>query len=108
MDLLQTIFPIVLLGLIAAMLLAVVFAKVAIGVAKHFSILDFPNSSTHKKHKFPTPLAGGLTLAPTFLILVILFLTYFSKQTLAIFLASCIVLAFGIADDVFGLDAKWK
>lgn len=108
MDLLQTIFPIVLLGLIAAMLLAIVFAKVAIRIAKHFGILDLPNSSSHKKHEFPTPLAGGLTIAPTFLILIILFPTYFSNQTLAILLASSIILVFGLVDDVFGLDAKWK
>lgn len=108
MQILQTTFPQVLLGLLVSAVIALVFVRVAIFLTNRFGILDRPGSSPHKKHKVPTPLAGGITIALTFATLFFLFPSYFSGEAGAILFATAIVFVFGLIDDAIGLDAKWK
>jgi UDP-GlcNAc:undecaprenyl-phosphate/decaprenyl-phosphate GlcNAc-1-phosphate transferase len=58
------IFQALLLSLLAVL----AFAWPGMALARRFHLMDVPGSAPHKQHIRPTPLAGGITLAITFLL----------------------------------------
>ena len=55
-------FQTTLLILFASILGGLLFTPLAIRIAKRYRILDSPGAAAHKKHRYETPLAGGLAL----------------------------------------------
>lgn len=108
MEILQTTFPQALLSLIVASIIAIASVRVSIWLAIRFGLVDEPGSSSHKKHAQSTPLAGGISIVLTFIILSILFPAYFTGEVAAILMATGVVFVFGVVDDAIGLNAKWK
>lgn len=85
-----------------------VVAPLAILLSKKIHLVDVPGSLPHHTHARTTPLSGGLILAVTFVIAATIFNLWKIPGVLTVFLASMIIFAFGIWDDLKGLNAPLK
>lgn len=81
---------------------------VAICIAKRLDLIDVPNSSPHKQHKFPTPLAGGMGLMISLLLVGLAFGLFRDAELLPVLLASGVIFVFGLWDDAKGMSAPVK
>jgi UDP-GlcNAc:undecaprenyl-phosphate GlcNAc-1-phosphate transferase len=93
---------------ILATLFSFAAAPMCISLAWRFRLIDKPGSEAHKIHKSPMPRAGGLII---FFVLVLggaVSGILISRPVAPIILASVIILAFGIWDDINGILAPWK
>src|SRR6266540_3982370 len=91
-----------------AILFSMAITPLGISLAWRFGMIDKPGSEAHKIHKSPMPRAGGLII---FFVVVLgsAFSGIFISGAVApIILASVIILAFGIWDDINGILAPWK
>ncbi len=94
----------ILLGIIGALLLA----PVSMRLAKRAGMIDDPNTLPHKIHSTPTARAGGMVLFAAALVIGMAMGVLQQPPTRSIFLASLVVFALGIWDDVSGLKALPK
>src|SRR3990172_10396288 len=101
-------FQTTLLILFTSILGGLLFTPVALKIAKRYRILDSPGTAAHKKHKYETPLAGGLVLILVLATIFIIFGRYFTQDAWKILAATLVVAVFGIYDDWRGLDVKGK
>ena len=94
--------------LFISFLVAILCSWLAIWLARKLHLIDVPNSLPHKQHARPTPIAGGIALFLSMLVLS-LFLGTWSDGTLStVFIATGIIFVFGLLDDRFGLSAPQK
>jgi UDP-GlcNAc:undecaprenyl-phosphate GlcNAc-1-phosphate transferase len=100
---LVAIFEAITVGLV----IAILFSLLAIKIAGWAKLVDVPGSATHKQHSHPTPLAGGISLFLSAVVLVTIFHLWRTPFSWLL-LASAIVFAFGIWDDARGLSAPQK
>jgi UDP-GlcNAc:undecaprenyl-phosphate GlcNAc-1-phosphate transferase len=97
-------FPITLAGV----LISFISAPLAIVIARRLKLIDVPGVSGHKRHNTPTPMAGGLVISFS-IILMGLWLGWFSKQSiLGILAGSIIIFLLGLMDDRIGFGAPQK
>jgi len=98
--------------IITLIILAVLFsfaaAPVGISLAWRFRLIDDPGSEAHKTHKSPMPRAGGIIIFIVIVFGVVVGGILMSPPVTSIVLASIIILAFGIWDDINGILAPWK
>lgn len=94
--------------IILAALFSVAAAPVGISLAWRFRLIDHPGSEAHKIHKSPMPRAGGLIIFFVVVVGGVLSGILMSRPVAPIILASVIILAFGIWDDINGILAPWK
>jgi len=92
---------------LGGIIVAVVFSPLAIWIAKKFRLLDIPGSQAHKKHARPTPLAGGIALILSMVVLVPVFHLN-NKDITPLLIALVIIFIFGLWDDARGLGAPLK
>jgi UDP-GlcNAc:undecaprenyl-phosphate/decaprenyl-phosphate GlcNAc-1-phosphate transferase len=94
-------------AILGGIIVAVVLSPLAIWIANRMGLLDIPGSQTHKQHLRPTPLAGGITLILSMVVLVPVFhLT--NKDLSPLLIALVIIFVFGLWDDAKGLGAPLK
>ena len=92
---------------LGGILAAAVLSPLAIWIARRMGLLDIPGSAAHKQHMQTTPLAGGIALVLSLIVLVpALHLT--GKDIISLLIAVVIIFAFGIWDDAKGLGAPVK
>ena len=89
------------------MVTALALGPLAVWVARRMRLVDIPGSATHKLHYLPTPLAGGIILALSLILLVPL-LHLWQKPISTLLAAATIVFLFGLWDDARGLSAPQK
>jgi len=70
-------------------------------------LLDVPGSAAHKQHLRPTPLAGGIVLILSIIILALVF-HLLDKDFSSLLVAVGIIFIFGLWDDAKGLGAPVK
>lgn len=93
--------------ILAGLVIALACGPLALWIARRFNLLDIPGLAAHKLHSRPTPLAGGIILALSLIVLLPFF--GFWKNTISIVMISgLIVFAFGVWDDSKGLSASQK
>lgn len=92
---------------LGGILIAVAICPLAIWTARRTGLLDVPGSAAHKQHKRTTPSAGGIALALSLVVLVLLF-RLLNKDITSVLVAVGIVFLFGILDDARGLRAPAK
>ncbi len=100
---LATVFEAVSIGLV----IAILFSLLAIRIARWAKLLDIPGSANHKQHSQPMPLAGGIALFLSAIVLMTIFHLWRPPFSFLL-LAATIVFAFGIWDDARGLSAPQK
>lgn len=103
-----TEFQIVLLILFTSIVGGLLFTPLALTITRRYGILDSPGTAVHKKHRYETPLAGGLVLILVLATIFIIFGRYFTQDAWKILAATLVVAVFGIYDDWRGLDVKGK
>ena len=81
---------------------------IGIKIAQHIGLIDWPGSAPHKQHTNPTPLAGGIALILSLILLGVIFRTWVSREILITFLGAAIIFAFGLWDDAKGLSPAVK
>ena len=95
-------------AILAALVVSLAACWIAIRIARRLDLIDIPNSSPHKQHEFPTPLAGGIALVISIIVLVAVFGLFADKELLSVLLASAVIFAFGLWDDAYGMSAPIK
>jgi len=104
----------IILG-ISTFFLSLIIIKIVQKLAIRFNILDYPKSA-RKIHKKPIPLLGGLGIFISFYLVI--WISYFLgflvlesfalKNLLGIFIASIIIMVFGVLDDIYDLRARYQ
>jgi UDP-GlcNAc:undecaprenyl-phosphate/decaprenyl-phosphate GlcNAc-1-phosphate transferase len=92
---------------LGGIIVAVALSPLAIWIAKRMGLLDIPGSAAHKQHLRPTPLAGGIALVLSMVVLVPFFHLY-NKGIYPLLIALGIIFLFGLWDDAKGLGAPLK
>lgn len=77
-------------------------------LAKYFNLMDIPGSAPHKRHARPSPLAGGILLMITLLLMTILYPERLDRKLSAIIAGAAVIFIFGLWDDAKGLSALPK
>jgi len=88
-------------------LMALALGPLAVWVARRIRLVDIPGSASHKLHHLPTPMAGGIVLALSLILLIPLFHLW-QKPISTLLIAATIVFLFGLWDDAKGLSAPQK
>ena len=91
-----------------ALFLGILTSLIAVKLCKPLRLIDNPGAAPHKLHSRPTPLAGGLVVGLSVLILIPMFPVLINGKMLGALISSIIILYFGIWDDRDGLSAKIK
>lgn len=94
--------------ILLAIVLSVVAAPISISLAWRYKLIDKPGSEAHKIHPLPMPRAGGLIIFFVVVVGSALSGIITSSLIIPILLASVIILAFGVWDDINGILAPWK
>jgi UDP-GlcNAc:undecaprenyl-phosphate GlcNAc-1-phosphate transferase len=94
--------------LVFALLTGTLTSFIAIPLCERFGLIDNPGTAPHKQHARPTPLAGGLVIGMSLMILILAYPGLISGKMLWAVIAAAIILAFGIWDDIAGLSAGIK
>jgi UDP-GlcNAc:undecaprenyl-phosphate/decaprenyl-phosphate GlcNAc-1-phosphate transferase len=97
-----------LFSVVASILLGACFGHPALALARKFNLIDIPGSASHKTHKFPTPLAGGLLIVLTLLASLVVFRESLNSNIMVVLGGSAVVFIFGVWDDKKGLSARPK
>lgn len=92
---------------LGGLIVAVVLSPLAIWIAKKIGLMDIPGSQAHKQHARPTPLAGGIALILSMVVLVPIFHLY-NKDISPLLIVLVIIFIFGLWDDAKGLGAPIK
>lgn len=92
---------------LGGVLVAVALCPLAIWIAKRMGLLDVPGSAAHKQHSRTTPLAGGIALVLSLIVLVLIF-HLVGKDITPLLVAVFIIFLFGLWDDARGLRAPVK
>ena len=77
-----------------------------IKLAYRIGAIDVPKDN-RRVHKKPIPRLGGLAIAISFFITLLLFSTV-TKEILVLFISLSIIIVMGVIDDVKGIGAKVK
>ena len=92
---------------LGGVLVAAALCPLAIWIAKRMGLLDIPGSAAHKRHTLTTPLAGGIALVLSLIVLVLIF-HLVGKDISPLLVAIFIIFLFGLWDDAKGLGAPVK
>jgi len=94
--------------LVISLIISIILGYPATLLAKKLNLIDVPGSASHKTHAYPTPLAGGILLAVTLAIMMLVFRQSLRREILVTFAGAAAIFLFGVWDDYKGLSAKPK
>lgn len=97
-----------LLPFVISLLLSIILGIPAAYLAKRMGLIDVPGSAPHKQHARPTPLAGGILLAISFLGLALYYRASLNRDMFAVMSGALVIFLFGLLDDRKGLSAGPK
>jgi UDP-GlcNAc:undecaprenyl-phosphate GlcNAc-1-phosphate transferase len=97
-------FPVIL----TTLLVAFVISPLAIAAVRKLGLIDRPGTSDHKRHEMPTPMAGGVVVLLSLLVVGLWFHWTAVTEMLGVILGAVIIFAFGLWDDHKGLNAASK
>lgn len=98
------LFLIIFLAAIAALLLSPLTAW----FCHRVGLMDIPHRELHKQHRRPVPLAGGIVLFLSFILLALVEGIALQQKSLAYLLPLVIIFFFGLLDDFIGLNPLVK
>jgi UDP-GlcNAc:undecaprenyl-phosphate/decaprenyl-phosphate GlcNAc-1-phosphate transferase len=95
-------------ALFLGLLVTLPIGLLSIAFCRKVNLLDIPGSAKHKIHQAPVPIAGGITLVVSGILLLFIFRASISKSLLSILLPALIIFTYGMIDDIRGLSALIK
>jgi UDP-GlcNAc:undecaprenyl-phosphate GlcNAc-1-phosphate transferase len=101
---LTTYFPTIL----AAILISFFSSPLGIAVANRVGLVDQPGGSAHKRHVSPTPMAGGMVITLTLLVMAIILGWFTSPLILGMLVGTFVIFLFGVMDDRIGFGVPQK
>lgn len=93
--------------ILASLVVSLLVSPISIAIARRLGLIDRPGAAAHKKHAAPTPLAGGITLIISLVILLTLF-NLWEYQVFLLVMGAVVIFIFGALDDRFGFSAWQK
>ena len=87
---------------------ALVISPLCVWIVRRLGLVDIPGSAPHKLHDNCVPLAGGMVLVTTLLVINLVENSFVFVQVRAIFTAGVIIFLFGLWDDRSGLRPRVK
>lgn len=96
------------LAILAAVGITLVTGWAGVRLARRLHLLDMPGSAPHKQHAVPTPLAGGVALVLSLLVLLTASGLWRDEQISRLLLPAAIIFIFSLVDDARGLSAPVK
>jgi len=94
-------------AILGGIIVAVASSPLAIWIAKRMGLMDIPGSAAHKQHLRPTPLAGGIAMIFSMIVLVPVF-HLLNKDLSPLIIVLAIIFFFGLWDDAKGLRPYLK
>jgi len=88
-------------------LAALLISPLGIWLAQKLGLIDYPKTETHKQHRKPTPMAGGLILAICMPVLLFIF-QIDHEELWGLMQGAVIILIFGLLDDRLSLNVALK
>ena len=85
--------------MLAALLVSLLASWISLQLARRTQLIDLPGSAPHKRHDHPVPLAGGIALFTTILIVGSLLHTLDNPEVRAAMIAAVPIFLFGLWDD---------
>jgi UDP-GlcNAc:undecaprenyl-phosphate/decaprenyl-phosphate GlcNAc-1-phosphate transferase len=95
-------------AILASVVLTLGSGWLGIKLARHFNLLDIPGAAPHKLHRVPMPYAGGIALAITMIVLIIVSGLWKTHEIHILVLPAVVILVFGLWDDKNNLPAWVK
>lgn len=92
----------------AAAFLALLTGPVFQWLSFRLNLVDVPGSKPHKLHRKPVPLAGGLVIFSTVILVSIISNILPLSSVYSILTPAAIIFVFGLVDDARGLSVFWK
>ena len=96
------------LAILVSMMIVLAFAWISLKLTTHYKLLDVPGAKPHKRHKFPTPLAGGIALMATLFLSELLLGLITNWVVRASLFAALPVFLFGLWDDIKDIHVSTK
>ena len=96
----------VLIAIVAAAAIAFALTPLVKAFALRFGFVDVPKDG-RRMHKKPTPRIGGLAIFAGFVVATLVFCNI-SRELVAIYIGGLIIVAVGVIDDVFRINAWIK
>jgi UDP-GlcNAc:undecaprenyl-phosphate GlcNAc-1-phosphate transferase len=91
-----------------AAFISLALSPIGFWAARRLNLMDTPGSAPHKLHDAPVPIAGGVVLFLTILIVSGITGTLLAEPVSAILVASSVIFLFGLWDDARTLSPAWK
>jgi len=96
------------LAILVSLMIVLVIAWIALILASRYKLLDIPRTKPHKRHAFPTPIAGGIALLATLFLSELMLGMFTSWEVRASFIAVIPIFIFGLWDDIKDIDVPTK
>ena len=94
--------------LLFGIILTLISGKISILLCQKNKIIDYPGRTSHAIHSIPQPLGGGIAIAISLAVLLLLFRPEFNNEITKIIIPALIIFIFGLIDDKKGLSASLK
>ncbi len=95
-------------ALLVGLLVSGGMAVFAIAIAKKIHLIDQPGAAPHKIHKEPIPIAGGIALAISLVVLATLLGVWQTPRLSGVLLAAGVIFAAALWDDLHNLKPRYK
>jgi len=93
---------------LSSLLITAIIVPLAIWLSCKLNLIDVPGSFPHHNHFRSTPMSGGIILIVAFTAGATIFHLWNIPGVVTVFLAALIIFAFGLWDDMRGLNAPKK
>jgi UDP-GlcNAc:undecaprenyl-phosphate GlcNAc-1-phosphate transferase len=95
-------------AILISSLFVIVFSPLMIVFSKKIGLVDQPGSALHKKHAITTPITGGLLLAASLTLTILVVPTDYSLTINGILFGTLIMIVVGLIDDFIDLSPVFK
>ncbi len=96
------------LSILVGAIIAIGMSWFSIRLSRRINLVDIPGSAPHKKHARPTPLAGGIAIFGTLILVMTIFGTWKNPNLSAMILSAGIIFILGLVDDLRHLSPSLK
>lgn len=94
--------------MLVSVVISLTVAWASMKLAQRAGLIDYPLSASHKTHKRPTPLAGGIAFVVSMAICSVWTGSLQDITLRNILITGLIVFVLGLLDDAFVIAARWK
>jgi UDP-GlcNAc:undecaprenyl-phosphate/decaprenyl-phosphate GlcNAc-1-phosphate transferase len=91
-----------------AAVVALLVSPLFFWITRRFDLVDMPGSQPHKIHRSPTPIAGGLVVLCTVVVVGLIFSRLDDLETRFFWLPALVIFVFGLWDDLKRISPYWK